>query len=146
MAEARLPISVCLVAANEAHRIRGTLESVTGWVTEIVVVLNDDVNDGTDRIAESFGAKVFREPWKGFTGQKNSAAEKCGQPWLLNLDADEVVTPELAGEIVAKIELLGPRQTGEVSFAAPSAPGQYPYLCTFPAHFQAGMKGILTVK
>jgi glycosyltransferase involved in cell wall biosynthesis len=104
MAEARLPISVCLVAANEAHRIRGTLESVTGWVTEIVVVLNDDVNDGTDRIAESFGAKVFREPWKGFTGQKNSAAEKCGQPWLLNLDADEVVTPELAREIAVAVK------------------------------------------
>jgi glycosyltransferase involved in cell wall biosynthesis len=104
MAEARLPISVCLVAANEAHRIRGTLESVTGWVSEIVVVLNDDVNDGTDRIAESFGAKVFREPWKGFTGQKNSAAEKCGQPWLLNLDADEVVTPELAREIAVAVK------------------------------------------
>lgn len=103
MAEARLPISVCLVAANEAHRIRATLESVAGWVREIVVVLNDDVSDGTDKIAESFGAKIFREPWKGFTGQKNSAAEKCGQPWLLNLDADEVVTPELQKEIISVV-------------------------------------------
>lgn len=104
MAEERLPVSVCIVAANEAHRIRGTLESVAGWVSEIVVVLNDNVNDGTDRIAESFGAKVFREPWKGFTGQKNSAADKCAQPWLLNLDADEVITPELAKEIAAAVQ------------------------------------------
>jgi hypothetical protein len=46
-----------------------------------------------------FGAKVVRERWKGFIGQKNSVAEKATQPWLLNLDADEVVSPELAAEI-----------------------------------------------
>lgn len=103
MAEARLPVSVCLVAANEAHRVRAMLDSVASWVSEIVVVLNEDVNDDTDKIAASYGASVFREPWKGFTGQKNSAAEKCKQPWLLNLDADEVVTPELAREIAATI-------------------------------------------
>ncbi len=95
----RLPISICLVAGNEAHRIRRTLESVAGWSAEIVIVLNAEVNDGTDKIAGEFGAKVFREPWKGFIGQKNSVAEKCTQPWLLNLDADEVVTPELQNEI-----------------------------------------------
>lgn len=93
--EKNLPISVCIVAGNESARIRRTLESVAGWVSEIVVVLNHDVSDGTDKIAESFGARVFREPWKGFIGQKNSAAEKCTQPWLLNIDADEVVSPGL---------------------------------------------------
>ncbi len=100
MAETRLPISVCIIAGNEAHRIRRALESVANWTSEIIVVLNKDVNDGTDKIAESFGARVFREPWKGFIGQKNSAAEKCGQPWVLNLDADEVVTVELRDEIL----------------------------------------------
>lgn len=99
----QLPISVCMIAGNEAHRIRRALESVAGWAGEIVVVLNDGVNDSTDRIAESFGAKVFREPWKGFIGQKNSAAEKCSQPWLLNLDADEAVTPSLQTEIAAAV-------------------------------------------
>lgn len=103
MAEAKLPISACMVAANEAHRIRGALQSVAAWAAEIVVVLNDDVSDGTDKIAESFGAKIFREPWKGFTRQKNSAAEKCAQPWLLNLDADEIVTPELQKEIAGAV-------------------------------------------
>ncbi len=97
--EPRLPISVCIIASNEAHRIRRALESVAGWTAEIIVVLNDDVNDGTDEIAESFGAKVFREPWKGFVGQKNSVAAKSTQPWLLNLDADEEVTPGLHKEI-----------------------------------------------
>ena len=93
------PISVCLIAGNEAARIRRVLESVAGWTAEIIVVINADVNDGTDTIAESFGAKVFREPWKGFGPQKNSAVARASQPWLLNLDADEEVTPALRAEI-----------------------------------------------
>ncbi len=101
--EPRLPISVCIIAGNEAARIRRALESVAPWTSEIIVVLNDDVNDSTDKIAESFGAKIFREPWKGFIGQKNSAVEKCGQPWVLNLDADEAVTSELRKEIAAAV-------------------------------------------
>lgn len=95
----KFSISVCIVSGAEAHRIARTLESVASWASEIVVVLNDEVRDGTEEIAQQFGAKVFREPWKGFIGQKNSAADKCAEPWLLNLDADEVVSPQLAGEI-----------------------------------------------
>jgi azurin len=52
----------------------------------------------------------------------------------------------LAGEIIAKIDLLGPRKSGEADFKAPTTPGDYPFLCTFPAHYQTGMKGVLTVK
>ena len=99
MNDLRLPLSVCIIAGNEAVRIRRTLASVAGWASEIIIVLNDDVNDGTDQIAGSFGAKVFREPWKGFGPQKNSAVLKATQDWLLNLDADEEVTPELRAEI-----------------------------------------------
>lgn len=94
-----LPISVCLIAGNEAHRIRRAFVSVADWTREIIVVLNDDVNDGTDRVAAEFGAKVFREPWKGHVGQKNSAAGKATQPWLLGLDADEEISPALRDEI-----------------------------------------------
>jgi len=52
----------------------------------------------------------------------------------------------LKDEIIAHIDLLGPRKSGEVDFKAPAAPGEYPFLCTFPAHYQTGMKGTLTVK
>jgi azurin len=52
----------------------------------------------------------------------------------------------LAGEVLASIPLLGPKKSGEVTFAAPSVPGSYPFLCTFPGHFQAGMQGVLIVK
>lgn len=101
------PISVCIIAGNEAARIRRALESVAGWVAEIILVLNDDVSDGTDKIAAEFGAKVFREPWKGHIGQKNSAAAKASQPWLLGLDADEAVSGALAGEIRAAVSAPG---------------------------------------
>jgi azurin len=48
--------------------------------------------------------------------------------------------------MLAHIGLLGPNESGEVTFAAPTAPGDYPFLCAFPAHCLVGMKGVLTVK
>jgi azurin len=52
----------------------------------------------------------------------------------------------LSDEMITHIDLLGPRKSGEADFTAPTAPGDYPFLCTFPAHYQTGMKGTLTVK
>lgn len=95
----RLPISVCMIAGNEAARLPRALASVAGWTHEIIVVINDDVHDGTDKLAEQFGARVFREPWRGHIAQKNSAAQKAGAEWILGLDADEVVSPALRAEI-----------------------------------------------
>ena len=94
-----LPISVCIISGAEAARIGRALESVAGWTNEINVVLNEEVSDGTQEIAVKHGAKVFREPWKGYPAQKNSVAQKSSQDWILSLDADEVVSPELRGEI-----------------------------------------------
>jgi glycosyltransferase involved in cell wall biosynthesis len=88
-----------MIAGNEARRIRRALDSVSGWTSEVVVLLNEDVNDGTDQVAESCGAKVFRESWKGYIAQKNSAAQKAAQEWILGLDADETVSPQLRAEI-----------------------------------------------
>jgi azurin len=56
------------------------------------------------------------------------------------------IPPALKDEIIAHIDLLGPRKSGEAEFTVPTVPGDYPYLCTFPAHYQVGMKGVLTVK
>ncbi len=52
----------------------------------------------------------------------------------------------LSGEVLSAIPLLGPRQTGEVTFTAPTSPGRYPFLCSFPGHAQAGMQGVLVVR
>lgn len=56
------------------------------------------------------------------------------------------IPPSLENEIIVHTKLLGPRKSDEVTFKAPDQPGEYPFLCTFPAHYQVGMKGTLTVK
>lgn len=96
-----LPISVCTISGAEAGRIGRALASVEGWTAERIVVLNEEVQDGTDVIAEEHGARVFREPWKGYIGQKNSAAAKASCPWILDLDADEAVSAEMREEIAS---------------------------------------------
>jgi glycosyltransferase involved in cell wall biosynthesis len=100
MGQAQLPITVCFVSGAEEHRIGLALESVREWTSEIVVVLNAEVQDRTEEICLKHGANVYREPWKGFIGQKNSAADKATQPWVLGLDADEVVGEKLRNEIL----------------------------------------------
>jgi len=64
----------------------------------------------------------------------------------LNAKDTGYIPASLKDEIIAHIDLLGPRKSGEADFNAPTTPGVYPFLCTFPAHFQVGMKGTLTVK
>ena len=56
------------------------------------------------------------------------------------------IPPALKDEIIAHIEQLGPKESGEVTFKAPMEPGEYQYFCSFPAHYQVGMKGVLVVK
>jgi glycosyltransferase involved in cell wall biosynthesis len=96
-----LPISVCMISGAEVSRIGRSLASVAGWTGQLVVVLNEEVADGTDRIAAKYGAELYREPWKGHIAQKNSAAKKATQEWILGLDADEVVSAPLRDEIHA---------------------------------------------
>jgi azurin len=52
----------------------------------------------------------------------------------------------MKADVIASTELAGPGETVEVSFKAPTAAGSYPFMCTFPGHFTAGMKGNLVVK
>jgi len=99
-----LPISVCMISGAEAHRIGRALESVSGWTSELVVVLNDNVQDGTEALVQRRGGKVFREPWKGFRDQKNSAVEKASCQWILALDTDEEISPALRAEIAARLQ------------------------------------------
>lgn len=95
----KLPISVCIISGAEARRIGVCLESVAAWAAEIVVVLNADVEDGTEEICRKYGARIFREAWKGHVAQKNSAADKAAQEWILGLDADEAISTGLRLEI-----------------------------------------------
>jgi glycosyltransferase involved in cell wall biosynthesis len=90
-------LSVAIITYNEEANIARTLESVK-WADEIVII-DSGSTDRTRAIAESFGAKVFTEQWKGFAEQKNSALDKCSGDWILVLDADEQVTEQLAASI-----------------------------------------------
>ena len=92
-----LTLSVVIITLNEEANLARTLASVA-WADEIVV-LDSGSADRTREVAESFHAKFFVEPWKGFAAQKNSALEKVSGDWILSLDADEEVEPALAGEI-----------------------------------------------
>jgi azurin len=64
----------------------------------------------------------------------------------LNAKDTGYIPAALSGEMITHIDLLGPRKSGEADFTAPTVPGDYPFLCTFPAHYQTGMRGTLTVK
>lgn len=58
----------------------------------------------------------------------------------------DFIPPAMMGAVIAKTPFAGPGETVEVTFTVPSKPGQYPFLCTFAGHYQAGMKGTLIVK
>jgi glycosyltransferase involved in cell wall biosynthesis len=95
-----LPVSCFIIAMNEADRIRAAIRSVRDWVDEVVVV-DSGSTDGTVGVAEAEGARVIYNAWPGFGQQKRFAEEQCRNAWLLNIDADEVITPALAAEIGA---------------------------------------------
>lgn len=60
--------------------------------------------------------------------------------------ATDYIPAAMQDQIVAHTKMLGPKQTDEITFKAPTEPGEYVFLCSFPAHYQAGMKGVLVVK
>lgn len=92
-------ISVAIITLNEEGNIRACLESVK-WAEEIVVC-DSGSSDRTLAIAAEYGARTFQDPWRGFAAHKNLAVERTQHPWVLSLDADERVTPELQREIEA---------------------------------------------
>jgi glycosyltransferase involved in cell wall biosynthesis len=99
----KLPLSVSVIANNEEDNIGRMLDSIADIASEIVVVIDKGSGDATEDVARRFGAKIYIEDWQGFTNQKNSALAKCTCDWILMLDADEAVSPELKQSIIEKI-------------------------------------------
>lgn len=93
-----LPVSAFIIARDEADRIGRAIDSVIGLVDEVVVV-DSGSTDGTPAVAEAHGARVVHNAWPGYGPQKRFAEDQCRNSWLFNLDADEAVTAQLAGEI-----------------------------------------------
>jgi len=95
-------LSVIIISKNEEENIRDCLLSVY-WADEIVIV-DSFSNDKTIEIAKEYTDKVFQKEWMGYGRQKNLALEKATGDWVLNIDADERVTKELAQEIKEAIQ------------------------------------------
>jgi glycosyltransferase involved in cell wall biosynthesis len=95
-----VPVSCYIRTLNEERRIGAVIASVRGLVEEVVVV-DSGSTDGTVATAETLGARIIRQEWLGNGRQKRVAEDHCRNDFLLDLDADEVVSPELAEEIRA---------------------------------------------
>lgn len=116
-----MTLSIVIITFNEEANLARTLESVEPLMRELdgeVVIVDSGSTDRTAEIARRFDAKFFIEPWKGFAAQKNSAIEKAGGDWVLSLDADEEVGPELAMEIARVITAAGD-SPATVAFSVP---------------------------
>lgn len=94
-----MKISAIIITKDEEHSIRECLQSIS-WVDEIIVV-DSESKDQTLKICKEFRAKIFTKSWQGFGPQKNEAIKHAKYKWILSIDADEIITPELKKEIIA---------------------------------------------
>lgn len=106
-------ISAIIVTLNEERNIARAIRSLT--CADEILVVDSGSTDQTRGIAQSLGARVITEPWRGYAAQKNFAAEQATHNWILSLDADEALTPELA----AQIATLKASQTKADAYAFP---------------------------
>lgn len=90
-------LSVAIITLNEQRNLERTLRSVA--FADEVVVLDCGSTDNTVAIANAMGASVSIEAWRGFAAQKNAAIRRCCGTWVLSLDADEELSPELQEQI-----------------------------------------------
>jgi glycosyltransferase involved in cell wall biosynthesis len=101
-------LSVGLITHNEEKELPRTLNAVKELADEIIIV-DDGSTDRTVEIAHAFRAKVYTEDWKGFGMQKNSVIDKCKGKWILLIDADEELTPQLVRAIQEIVTTERPR-------------------------------------
>lgn len=129
-------ISACLVVYNEERCIGRCLESLRDVVDEIIVVHDGPCQDKTLNIAESFGAKVFVRPHQGEAEiQRPFSYEQASHNWILQIDADEFLSPELKSRLA---ELVSDKTVNAYQFIWPIWNGKkkvsqsWPYkLCLF---------------
>jgi glycosyltransferase involved in cell wall biosynthesis len=123
---AKMEISAVIITYNEERRLEGALKSLAGVAAEIIVV-DCHSTDETVRIARKYTDKVFERTWTNFADQKNFGNSKASHPWILSLDSDERLSPELRAEL---LEL----QKGEPEADAFSMPRLVFYLGRWVRH------------
>ena len=114
---AHMPLSVIIITLNEEANLPRALKSVA-WADEVIVVDSGSL-DRTQQIACELGARVFERPWTGYGQQKNFAQTLAKNDWILNLDADEVVSHSLAHEIQATLQNAAQNPTAPLGYYIP---------------------------
>ena len=94
----KLPISVFIITKNEEERLVAALESVKDLADEIIIV-DSGSTDHTLELAKKYTKKIKYKKWEGFGQQKSYAESLCKNDWILNIDADERLSPKLQEEI-----------------------------------------------
>jgi glycosyltransferase involved in cell wall biosynthesis len=98
----KIPVSVAIITKNEEVNIRDALESVKEF--EDIVIVDAFSEDRTTDLCKEFSCRVYQQEWQGYARQKQIAVDYAENQWVLILDADERVTPELRGEIEVRIK------------------------------------------
>lgn len=98
-----MKISACMITYNNARTVEKALQSVSSWADEIIVV-DSFSTDSTPEIAKRFSTKFEQRAWPGFRDQYNYCIEQAKNEWVIFLDADEEVSPELAQEIRERLD------------------------------------------
>lgn len=96
----KAPVSCYIRTLNEERLLKSVIDSALTVVDEVVII-DSGSKDRTLEIARAAGARIVDQPWLGWGFQKRKGEDACSHDWVLDLDADEVVTPELAAEIAA---------------------------------------------
>ena len=92
-------LSAVIITRNEAHQIRRTVEALS--CCDEIVVVDSGSTDDTVKICEDLGCRVFQKPFEGYGAQKNYGIDQASGSWVLSIDADEVISPELDAELRA---------------------------------------------
>jgi len=125
-----LPLSVAIVCKNNQDTIERTLASVAPLAAEIVAV-DSGSTDGTIPLLERYGARVIASPWLGHIRTKQLALEHCTRPWVLCIDSDESIEPDLAASIREAITGASTPSVGE-----PNAPSPRGYLVNRKVYYR----------
>lgn len=112
-----MKLSVAMITMNEEKNLERTLKSVVSFADEIVIV-DSGSTDRTEEIAKRYGAKFYVESWKGYGLQRNSAIDKAQGEWILNIDADEEISPELQKKILEIKSSEEDRAVFEINFTS----------------------------
>ena len=91
-------LSVAMITYNEEKILSKTLDSVSKFADEIIIV-DSGSTDRTEEIAKKYGANFVHQDWLGYGPQRNKAIDLCQGKWILNIDADEEISKKLAEKI-----------------------------------------------